>query len=260
MKPKTTTHIMACLNTPTSKVKTILENKGYNFRLILGQGQGVGPQRGTIVGSTCLTALLEHIHSLKRPPILWESAAVVRHVMLNQPVSLLDGEIMTNGLIFFKDFNRKLLFKLSQRKFLCKSKIKFEKASPKQYGNGSRLSILFNNFLSTLPDYIHEATIIAFVSAAEDSDYAVMDRFVDRERLITNENKKQYVEFVDYLTSIREYLKGIGSKDRKRSTDKGIKESVKRVQFLVKYYSSGKHRMKSYKDIEGGVNITSIPV
>jgi len=260
-KVKSTKSIMACLNTSVLDVKTLLENKGYNFRLIISQGQKIGKQRGTIIGFTCLSALIHYLPKLKRPPILWEGAAVVRHVMLNQSVKILDASVMTDGLIFFNPLDTKTLYRLVKRKFRYKSKIRFEKAEPKQLGNGSKLSILFNEFLSTLPDYIHEATIISLVSSVENNDYSIMDEFVKKERLLTYENKKDYKKFAEYLTTIEEYLENINdNKKRKKSSDKETIESIRRIKFLIKHFSSGEHRMEEYKDKEGGVNITSVKV
>jgi len=255
-KVKITKKILVCLNTPQKEVKDLLESKNLNFKMMLDPKQELGIQKRTIFGFTSFEILQHFLNILKRPPVLWENPSLVKHISLNQPVILLDSNINNSGLIFFKNLDYKKLLLMTKRKFNYCSDIKFEKCSTKHLGNGSILSVLFNTFLSSLPDYIYEPTIVAFVTAIETQDYKIFDDYIVDNRLLTDENKKVYTELSEYLTTIKKEIEYLVKGDKiklRKIKDKTIKVSLARLRFLLKYF--GTKKIEEFLDVEGNVNV-----
>lgn len=255
--PKKTSKVMACLNTPIYEVKQLMEGKGYKFILVNTTKFTLPSQSKTVFGFTSLTYMMPHLKNLLRPPILWDSVVTVRHLHLNQPVLFLDANVMTDGLVLFKEIDQSALFLMANRMFLFRSDIKFEKDKTIKLGDGSKLSVALNNFLATLPDYVWEPTIIALVSSMERFDFSVFDSFVSSNRLLTNENKLEYVFLAECLTGIKEGIEILSRGDRKEmnrwlAKNKDKKGSIARVRYLFSYY--GTKAVDKYIDDEDNVN------
>lgn len=247
------------LNTPPTTIKEVLSNAGYRFHLINSIIDNRLPKaeiqvsKRWVIGFTSITSLINNIDRCMRPPVLFEAASIVRHLELNQPIHWLDAEPMVNGIINFRELQTDLLISQSKRKFVNIGEIKFEKGKPTQVGNDSKISLLFNRFLSTLPVHVHEAVITAFVTSIFDSSAKSMNEFLLNNRFLTNENRKEWVELVQHLNEIKPYLKKLRKGKLKTVSDPEIKKDVSRLKFMYRYF--GDRNPDRFTDPEDNVNI-----
>ena len=263
---KSSYKLLCCLNTPSGELQKILFKHNYNFKLMTLKNSEIPNIKNLILGFNSISLLIDNIKNLKRPAILWESASLIRQLILSQPVDILDADIKTDGLILFKPLNVEKLLGVISNKFNYKSKVKIESVggfddSPiLSFGNNSILSNKFNIFLNTLPAYIQEPTIISFITSLIEQDSDIFDTFIINNRLLTKTNKTQYVDFVEYLTNIYEEISYYIFNKNKLSKlkDKNIKLSLKRLIYLISYYSSNK--INSYIDVEKQINTCSVSV
>lgn len=258
MLDKQTSKIMACMNTHIDKVKLLLKKEGFELQMLFDPYKEIKKQKNIIFGFTSSENMIPLLPQLKHPPILWEAATVLYHISLNQPIVFLDAKILRDGLVTFHEISQEKLAKFAKKEFVHVSQIQLEKSKATQFGNNSKLSILLNNFLSTLPVYVYEPTLIALISALELGKFKMFTTYIEKNRIVTNENKKQFSEFVEYLTEIKPYVKMLVKKDVKglrKITDMEIKFSVQRMKFLFTYFGSKK--LTDYLDPEDNVNVKS---
>lgn len=252
-----TRYIGGCLNTEPDKVKDYLKELGFKFHLIIDINKEVTSkekqkEKKIVYGFTSSEGLVKNIENCYHPPILWESASVLKNIKLNQKIILLDSSILLNGIILFHNLDTKVLSKLVNTEFNFEGQIKYEKTKVVQFGNNSKLSMLLNCFLATLPVVTHEPTLVAFATAFEKCKFKMLNKYILDNRLITNENKKEYEALSVYLTKIKDDIKHY-VKEGKISKKEDVKLSLARVKFLIKYY--GTKKIMDYLDNENNVQV-----
>lgn len=253
---KHTKRFMVCLNTPYEEVSDKLKSENINFKLILDPHQHLESIENTVFGFNSFDIMSNFLPILKRPPVLWESSCTIRNIELNQKLIFLDAKMFSSGLIMFKELDANSLIKAANLEFRFNNTIIFEKSTTKHFGNGSRLSILLNTFLSTIPGYVHEPTLISFITSLESNDYKSFDSYIKSNRLLTNENKKVFTEFSVYLKEIEPEIKYTIKNDKvnlRKIKDKSVKDSLSRIRFLLKYF--GTKNINNFLDDEDNVNL-----
>lgn len=253
-----TRYIGGILNTDPTKIKEILAKENFKFRLIIDYNESKIPSieiqksKKLIFGFTSSQGLINGLEKqLYHPPILFESAPVIKHINLNQKVIFLDAKILSNGLVLFQQINLENLVKLINSEFIYDSDIKFEKSKTVQFGNNSKLSLLLNRFLVTLPTIVHEPTLVAFTTSLEKFKFKILERYIINNRLVTDENKKEFEALIHYLTEVKGSIKKLVQENKIVTKDKEIKASLSRVRFLIKYF--GTKKVDEYLDKENNV-------
>ena len=251
-----TNKILGVLNHAPSVIGNLLESKGIMFQLVLDSKQIQRFRPKTVYGFTSSETLFKSIKNLKRPPILWDSPSVFNHISLSQPISLLDAKMMRDGIIIFETLKKDKLRAFMKKKFeALEVQPMFSKIITKQLGNDSKFSELLNKLLVTLPDYVYEPTLIAITTSCENDDYKILSQYMNNNRLITDVNKDQYKELIDYIKEIKPYIVYMVTKTEKKilsKLDKDTKSSLKRIRFFINYF--GSKRLGDYIDCENSVN------
>jgi len=254
---KTTSKILVLLNHNPYEIKNILRKKKLKLKVISDYNELVPEdQYNTVYGFTSISALEPNLNRIERPPLLWESVPMVNQLKLNNPVLILDGKILNRGIIHFTSINMKGLKKVTY-KFKNKYDIKIERRKPVQFGNNSKLSILVNDFVSTLPEYLHEPVYIALASSFQENDYTIFDNFIRENRLLTNENKDKLKKLADHIDELKEYIDVLLNEEKSKKNYKlrknmEIKESISRVRFFLQYF--GDFSLSSYMDSEDNIS------
>jgi len=256
MERETTSKIMGVLNHSPNIIGELLESKGVNFQLVLSNKQVQRFKPTTVYGFTSSEVLFNNIKYLKKSPILWDSPSVFNHISLSQPISLLDAKIMRDGIIIFETLKKDKLRSFIKKDFepLDQQPL-FSKTFTKSLGTDSKFSELLNNLLSTLPDYVHEPTIIAITTACEQDNFKIFSEYINNNRLVTDINKSEYRELIEYIKSIKHYISFMVKKEEKKvlaKLDKEIKSSLKRIKFFIHYF--GTKKLEDYLDCENSVN------
>lgn len=251
-----TSKIMACLNTQPSEIKALLNRKNVNFELILDSYRTIPEdQKNTIFGFVSIEALTKNMPYLEKPPILWESVCVLSQIKVTYPIVILDGKMLKDGLVHFYPLDKEKLKKGVKKKFSNNINLYVEKRNPVQLGNDSELSRLVNKFVATLPEYVYESFYVALTSAFQEDDYSILNNFVKENRLLTNENKKEYKELASYIESIKDAISACVNKDtntlQKMKKDRELKKSISRVRFFIYYF--GGANLEDYMDKEQNV-------
>jgi len=263
---KTTSKILGVLNSSPSEVKSLLNRNGVDFKLILNHDYKVEEIDDTVYGFTNSDTLINNLKSLKRTPFLWESACVFKHMSLTQPVVLIDAKVLNDGVIIFEDLKKAKIKHYLKKTFKPLDVYPYLNRRPvKQWGNNSKMSKLINNLLVSFPSFVYEPTIISLTTAFETNNYKIFSEFLSMNRLITNENKSDYLMLVNYIKELRAKIIVISSgtkkeklflqNDLKKLKDIETKESLKRVKFLLTYF--GTKDINVYLDSENIVNSDS---
>ena len=258
-KEKILRRIGIILHSDASKVKEVLSVDGYNFLFVNSSTTEIPSRKDQlkkrmVLGFASATQLINNLKKCARPPLLFEVPTTARHVELNHKVVYLDADPQPNGIIRFRPVSERNLLKLVSYKYKYSKKYApcIEKANVIRYGNDSELSHYLNNFLATLPQYMSEPVIIALVSAIESNNYKAFDDFVSNNRLVTDENKEEYTDFVNYMTSIQKHVEKYIKKGVVPS-NKDVKISLARLRLFRMYYDQEK--LKGYMDDESNVNL-----
>ena len=134
-----------------------------------------------------------------------------------------------------------------------------------QYGKHrySEFAREFNLFLITLPSFIRVATIVAFVTAIRHRNWEVFNRFLEKNRLVTNLNIKSFNTLRDRLNILQPYIEAllfpqVSSEDTEKESLTGEKSrriyrSLHRVAFYLSKYE--KMNLEDFLDDEENVNL-----
>jgi phage antirepressor YoqD-like protein len=258
--------ITAILNhTPTAVEKAVTQ-LGYNFELWSLRPSRKQGKSDVIYGFNSLTELQKA--SISTSPILFETPTVVNMIRLNHPnLIYADAIVQPDGLIFFTPINKDLLKKALNSKFTSKymDAIKVKKSTTTQFGANSKLAVLMNAFLATIPSFVHEATMVAFVYSMKHG-WKQFRHFLYENRLVTsNGNLKQITALIDYLKPMRRSLFYLVKEDKNNyeaeykeliKSDESYKTSVRRAKVYLKYW--GQKDIRDYLDFEKNVNLKTI--
>ncbi len=254
---KYTSKLLVCFNTQPSYLKSFLGKKGLEFVLVNDYTFKVPEkQKNKVYGFTSITGLASNLPYLKKAPILWETISVINQLKLNYPIVTVDSKILTDGIVHFIPLNKVLLKKHLTKKFKNKIDFVVEKRKPVQFGNNSKLSLLLNSFVSTLPEYIHESLFVALTSSFKEKDFSIFNSFIKENRVITDFNKKQYKKLADYIKFLEQPINCLIDKDLKELAkyrkNKEVKESLSRVRFFLQYF--GNFKLDDYMDDEKNIS------
>ena len=260
-KTTQTRYIGGLLNTPFEDIRKFLKKNSIECKLItdneihVKESLEIQKKKHIVYNFISSTCLIKNIKKCYHPPLLWETASTLKHISLNQKVKFLDSNIMLNGMIFFIPFSKESLLKLVNCEFVSDSHIAFERTQMQQFGNDSKLSLLLNNFLGSLPITSYEPTIVAFATAFESNKYKPLDTFLKNNRLVTDENKENFEKLIKFIESIRKDLREFIF-EKKSPVDKDLKKSLSRAKFLVRYF--GTKKIEDYLDKEDNVQVAGV--
>lgn len=202
---------------------------------------------------------------LKKPPVLAESSYVHEMISLNHFTYYADFKIDPNGIITFLKLKKDKVNSLLQCKWRSTGLIVLDGENVFQYGKHkySEFAREFNLFLTTLPSFIRVATIVAFVTAIRHRNWEVFNRFLEKNRLVTNLNIKSFNILRDRLNILQPYIEAllfpqVASEDTVKESLTGEKSrriyrSLHRVAFYLSKYE--KMNLEDFLDDEENVNL-----
>ena len=257
-KSTKTRYIGGLLNTPFEDIRLFLKSNNIICKLVadneilISESKDKQKKKNIVYYFISSTCLIKNLDKCYYPPLLWETAPTIKHIALNQKVKFLDSSIMLNGMIFFKPFEQGQLLKLVSCEFINESHIAFEKTQMQQFGNNSKLSLLLNKFLGSLPITSYEPTLVAFATAFESGNYKKLSTYIKNNRLLTDENADTFSELAKYIEKISVPLKSF-IKEKKNPTDPLLKKSLSRAKFIIRYF--GTKKVEDYLDKEDNVQV-----
>ena len=219
--------ILICLNHSPDYIRSIIDFKLFNKKL----------SKQKVMGFTSVIDLLANIDKLKNAPILFTNICEARQLELEYPVKYIDAKPTNSGIIFFHKVNKKRLrnvYKKYNKSYIYT-----------QLGINSKLSLLINSYLPTLPEFVYTPVLIMLNRYINgDTNF---NTFIKQNRLLTNENKIQFQE-------LRDYIEGDFKIELKLflecKLDTKIMDNINRFKFLKKYFSKD---ISIYLDKEGNI-------
>lgn len=219
--------ILICFNHSPDYIRSIIDFKLFNKKL----------SKQKVMGFTSVIDLLANIDKLKNAPILFTNICEARQLELEYPVKYIDAKLTNSGIIFFHKVNKKRLrnvYKKYNKSYIYT-----------QLGINSKLSLLINSYLHTLPEFVYTPVLIMLNRYINgDTNF---NTFIKQNRLLTNENKIQFQE-------LRDYIEGDFKIELKLflecKLDTKIMDNINRFKFLKKYFSKD---ISIYLDKEGNI-------
>lgn len=248
--------IICVANTHPKKVKTLLKELGYKFMMYNPEKQ---IKENVHYGFFNPTELLK-VKTYKTP-FFFNIVSSFAHIEIGHPIYRYDFRELPDGLVLFKEPNTEQIiealeipFKFKQTKDIQFSPTKIKAA----YGT-SKLALLWNNFIMTLPSRTAEAFMVCFLQSVRKNDIKCFTQFITDNRLVGSGNNASYRALEEFIQTLWPVFR-LATKKTEKATKKLISfrkknpelsDSISRFMFWNRTYKGTE--LSDYMDDENNV-------
>jgi len=188
---------------------------------------------------------------INRTPIILDTIVTFSKMKINLPrnVFLIDGKLIKEGYIIFRDVNYDKLVGIIEKPFDGnKIEVFFELKKARNFGVGSNLSSALNSFLITIPESAYELFLKGLANYVLTKDPSHVNQIVDEERLVSEHNKQEFETLINIVEQLKEYFDFLNpniKKDKKEITrfrnlcskNQDLGGNIRRLRWLVRYFA-----------------------